>query len=142
MKTWEAYSLRDLPFIAQEIIQIASAHSPIWLFRGQMGAGKTTLIKEITRQLGVTGHVQSPTFALVNEYEKQNGDVIFHFDLYRLKNAQEAVDIGIADYMDSGNICLIEWPEQAEELWHIPHIEFDITTVDEHRRSLTLHEHH
>jgi tRNA threonylcarbamoyladenosine biosynthesis protein TsaE len=59
-----------------------------------------------------------------------------------LKNAQEALNIGIEDYLDSGNICLIEWPEQAEELWNIPHVEFKLTTVDEHRRSLTLHEHH
>ena len=107
-----------------------------------MGAGKTTLVKEITRQLGVEGHVQSPTFALVNEYARPHDSDIYHFDLYRLKNAQEALNIGIEDYLDSGNICLIEWPEQAEELWNIPHVEFNLTTVDENRRSLILHEHH
>lgn len=142
MKTWEAYTLADLELVAQELIPLALKHSPIWLFRGQMGAGKTTLVKELTRQLGVVGHVQSPTFALVNEYARPNDTEIYHFDLYRLKNAQEALDIGIEDYLDSGNICLIEWPEQAEELWQIPHVEFNITTVDENRRSLTLHEHH
>lgn len=142
MKTWEAYTLTDLELVAQELIPLALKHSPIWLFRGQMGAGKTTLVKELTRQLGVVGHVQSPTFALVNEYARPNDTEIYHFDLYRLKNAQEALDIGIEDYLDSGNICLIEWPEQAEELWQIPHVEFNITTVDENRRSLTLHEHH
>ena len=142
MKTWEAYTLTDLELVAQELIPLALKHSPIWLFRGQMGAGKTTLVKELTRQLGVVGHVQSPTFALVNEYARPNDTEIYHFDIYRLKNAQEALDIGIEDYLDSGNICLIEWPEQAEELWQIPHVEFDISTVDENRRSLTLHEHH
>lgn len=142
MKTWEAYTLTDLELVAQELIPLALKHSPIWLFRGQMGAGKTTLVKELTRQLGVVGHVQSPTFALVNEYARPNDTEIYHFDLYRLKNAQEALDIGIEDYLDSGNICLLEWPEQAEELWQIPHVEFNITTVDENRRSLTLHEHH
>ena len=142
MKTWSAYTLSDLGSIAEELIPLALAHSPIWLFRGQMGAGKTTLVKELTRQLGVTGHVQSPTFALVNEYARSHGSDIYHFDLYRLKNAQEALDIGIEDYLDSGNICLIEWPEQAEALWQIPHVEFEIKTLDEHRRSLTLHEHH
>lgn len=142
MKTWEVYTLADLELVAQELIPLALKHSPIWLFRGQMGAGKTTLVKELTRQLGVVGHVQSPTFALVNEYARPNDTEIYHFDLYRLKNAQEALDIGIEDYLDSGNICLIEWPEQAEELWQIPHVEFNITTVDENRRSLTLHEHH
>jgi tRNA threonylcarbamoyladenosine biosynthesis protein TsaE len=142
MKTWSAYTLSDLGSLAKELIPLALAHSTIWLFRGQMGAGKTTLVKELTRQLGVTGHVQSPTFALVNEYARPNGSDIYHFDLYRLKNAQEALDIGIEDYLDSRNICLIEWPEQAEELWQIPHVEFEIKTLDEHRRSLTLHEHH
>ena len=95
MKTWSAYTLSDLGSIAEELIPLALAHSPIWLFRGQMGAGKTTLVKELTRQLGVNGHVQSPTFALVNEYARPNGSDIYHFDLYRLKNAQEALDIGI-----------------------------------------------
>jgi tRNA threonylcarbamoyladenosine biosynthesis protein TsaE len=142
MKTWSAYTLSDLGSLAEELIPLALAHSTIWLFRGQMGAGKTTLVKELTRQLGVTGHVQSPTFALVNEYARPNGSDIYHFDLYRLKNAQEALDIGIEDYLDSRNICLIEWPEQAEELWQIPHVEFEIKTLDEHRRSLTIHEHH
>jgi tRNA threonylcarbamoyladenosine biosynthesis protein TsaE len=142
MKTWEAYALADLAKVAQELIPVAVVHSPIWLFRGQMGAGKTTLIKELTRQLGVEGHVQSPTFALVNEYARPNDSDIYHFDLYRLKNAQEALDIGMEDYLDSGNICLIEWPEQAEELWTIPHVEFILTTIDENTRSLKLHEHH
>ena len=142
MKTWPAYTLSDLGSLAAELIPLALAHSPIWLFRGQMGAGKTTLVKELTRQLGVNGHVQSPTFALVNEYARPNGSDIYHFDLYRLKNAQEALDIGIEDYLDSGNICLIEWPEQAEDLWQIPHVEFEITTLDEQTRRLTLHEHH
>ncbi len=142
MKTWQAYTLSDLESLAKELIPLALAHSPVWLFRGQMGAGKTTLVKELTRQLGVEGHVQSPTFALVNEYARPNDSDIYHFDLYRLKNAQEALAIGIEDYLDSGNICLIEWPEQAEALWQIPHVEFAITTLDEQRRSLTLHEHH
>lgn len=142
MRTWQAYALTDLAQVASELIPVALAHSSIWLFRGQMGAGKTTLIKEITRQLGVTSHVQSPTFSLVNEYARVNDSDIYHFDLYRLKNAREALDIGIEDYLDSGKICLIEWPEQAKELWHIPHVEFEITPIDENTRSLTLHEHH
>jgi len=142
MRNWDAYALADLAHVAKELIPVALAHSCIWLFRGQMGAGKTTLVKEITRQFGVEGHVQSPTFALVNEYARPHDTDIYHFDLYRLKNAQEALNIGIEDYLDSGNICLIEWPEQAEELWNIPHVEFNLTTVEEHRRSLTLHEHH
>lgn len=142
MRTWQAYALSDLAQVASELIPVALAHSSVWLFRGQMGAGKTTLIKEITRQLGVEGHVQSPTFALVNEYARPNDSDIYHFDLYRLKNAQEALNIGIEDYLDSGKICLIEWPEQAEELWNIPRVEIEITPIDENRRSLTLHEHH
>jgi tRNA threonylcarbamoyladenosine biosynthesis protein TsaE len=138
LKNWSAYTLTDLPQIALEIVEI-SAHIPnIWLFRGQMGAGKTTLIKEICKQFGVEHSVQSPTFSLVNEYQTKNAESIFHFDLYRLKNTQEALSIGIEDYLDSGNICLIEWPEQAEELWDLPHTTFTLRLNNEKSRNLNM----
>lgn len=138
MKNWSAYTLTDLPKIAQEIVELSSKIPPIWLFRGQMGAGKTTLIKEICKQMGVKHTVQSPTFSLVNEYETIDQKIIYHFDLYRLKNVQEALSIGIEDYLDSGNICLIEWPEQAEELWDIPHSTFQIQLKDSNTRTLEI----
>ena len=138
MKNWSAYTLTDLPKIAQEIKELSSKIPSIWLFRGQMGAGKTTLIKEICKELGVKHTVQSPTFSLVNEYHTENDQIIYHFDLYRLKNVQEALSIGIEDYLDSGNICLVEWPEQAEELWDLPHTTFQISLNDSQTRTLQL----
>ena len=137
MKTWSAYTLSDLGSLAAELIPLALAHSPIWLFRGQMGAGKTTLVKEIGRQKKVQTVVQSPTFSLVNPYETVAGEIIYHFDLYRLENVQEAVDIGIEEYLDSGHLCFIEWPERAEVLWNIPHVNIEITHLTEFSRKLT-----
>jgi len=138
MKTWNNYRLADLPRVAKEILE-ALEHAPkVWLFRGQMGAGKTTLSKELLAQLGVAGSVQSPTFSLVNEHPSDKGNTIYHFDLYRLKNVQEALAIGIEEYLDSGNFCLIEWPEQAEELWDFPHVNFQIEAINELERKLTL----
>lgn len=84
-------------------------------FIGEMGAGKTTFIKVLLREMGLKGEVDSPTFALVNEYRLPDGLPVFHFDFYRLNNAQEALDIGLEDYLDAGGICLMEWPELVEE---------------------------
>ncbi len=138
LKNWSSYNLQDLPNVVKEILELKGNLPNIWLFRGQMGAGKTTLIKEIGAQLGVIHSVQSPTFSLVNEYQTIDKKIIFHFDLYRLKNTHEALEIGIEEYLDSGNICLIEWPEQAEELWDIPHVNFHLTAIDPEHRKLVL----
>lgn len=82
-----------------------------------MGAGKTTLIKELCRALGVISTVQSPTFSIVNEYSTHEGHLVYHFDCYRLRNEAEAFDIGIEEYFDSGDYCFIEWPERIMSLW-------------------------
>jgi tRNA threonylcarbamoyladenosine biosynthesis protein TsaE len=138
MRTWASYTLADLPIVAKELIESLQAAPRVWLFRGQMGAGKTTLSKELLKQLGVLQNVQSPTFSLVNEYVSTSGEIIYHFDLYRLKNIQEALAIGIEEYLDSGHYCFIEWPEQAEELWDFPHVNVEIEAMNEVQRKLTL----
>jgi len=138
MRTWESYTLTDLPNLASEVLFSLQDAPRVWLFRGQMGAGKTTLSKELIKQLGVGESVQSPTFSLVNEYLNKKGQSIYHFDLYRLKNVQEALAIGIEEYLDSGNYCIIEWPEQAEELWDFPHVNFHLEALNENERKLTL----
>jgi len=138
MRTWASYTLADLPVVAKEMIESLQEAPCVWLFRGQMGAGKTTLSKELLRQLGVEQNVQSPTFSLVNEYVSTSGEIIYHFDLYRLKNIQEALAIGIEEYLDSGHYCFIEWPEQAEELWDFPHVNVEIEAMNEVQRKLTL----
>lgn len=88
----------------------------IFAFYGKMGAGKTTFTKAICEELGVTDAINSPTFAIVNEYEAADGNPIYHFDFYRIKRISEAYDIGIDDYFYSGHLCFIEWPELIEEI--------------------------
>jgi len=88
----------------------------VFTFSGNLGVGKTAFIKYLCRVLGVKEQTSSPTFALVNEYSGVNKLKIYHFDMYRIKNVQEAYDIGIEEYFDSGNYCFIEWPEMIKEL--------------------------
>jgi tRNA threonylcarbamoyladenosine biosynthesis protein TsaE len=85
-------------------------------FYGSMGAGKTTLIKNLCHRMGVTDEVNSPTFAIVNEYATMEGESVYHFDFYRIKKLEEAYDIGFENYFYSGNLCLIEWPEMIEPI--------------------------
>jgi tRNA threonylcarbamoyladenosine biosynthesis protein TsaE len=135
----KTYGLLEIPELAEELWQ-ALQHSPqVWLFSGEMGAGKTSFIKELGKQIGIRQSVQSPTFSLVNSYDTKEGKPVYHFDLYRLKNTAEALEIGIEEYLDSGHLCLIEWPEQAEELWNIPHVRFQMAHANENTRKLICH---
>ena len=93
-----------------------SENGKVFAFYGKMGAGKTTFIKAICEALGVKDVINSPTFAIVNEYEAGNGEPIYHFDFYRIKKEQEVLDIGYEDYVYSGNLCFMEWPELIEDL--------------------------
>jgi tRNA threonylcarbamoyladenosine biosynthesis protein TsaE len=131
------YSLENISNAVNQLLEAINHGPKIWLFRGQMGAGKTTLVKEIGQQLKIKSIVQSPTFSLVNPYETESGQIMYHFDLYRLENVHEAVDIGIEEYLDSGHFCFIEWPERAESLWNIPHINIEIIQLTEFSRKLT-----
>ncbi|NAS30528.1 tRNA (adenosine(37)-N6)-threonylcarbamoyltransferase complex ATPase subunit type 1 TsaE [Flavobacteriaceae bacterium R38] len=103
------YSLKEIDSIAKKLLE--STNEIIFLFYGEMGVGKTTLIKAIAKQLGVEHETSSPTFSLVNEYEG-NGKSIFHFDFYRLENEEEALDMGLEDYLSGNHIICIEWPEK------------------------------
>lgn len=104
----------ELNSIAQALIE-SHPNARLFAFRGQMGAGKTTFIKTVCAFLGCTEPVTSPTFAIVNEYQGAKS-VIYHFDFYRLKNSLEALNIGFEEYIDSGNYCLMEWPEVVEDI--------------------------
>lgn len=107
-------------------------------FYGSMGAGKTTFIKAICDVLGVTDTVNSPTFAIVNEYLAANGDSVYHFDFYRIKKIEEAYDFGYEDYFYSGNLCLIEWPELIEELLPEDTVRVKIEETTNGARELTI----
>lgn len=117
----DTFTLDEIEKVVKDLIK-AAGDRKVWLFHGEMGAGKTTLIKAICRELGVRSVMTSPTFSIVNEYDG-NG-VIYHFDCYRLRNEEEAYDIGLEEYLDSGRLCLIEWPERIASL--LPEAHFNI----------------
>ena len=108
--------LEQLDQAAQEFLRQVEGH-PLIAFYAPMGAGKTTFTTAVCKALGVQEDaVSSPTFAIVNEYRGAGGRPVFHFDFYRIENPAEALDIGLYDYLDSGHLCLMEWPENVEEL--------------------------
>ncbi|MBK7213101.1 MAG: tRNA (adenosine(37)-N6)-threonylcarbamoyltransferase complex ATPase subunit type 1 TsaE [Bacteroidales bacterium] len=119
-------SVNELEKIAGKLLN-TYPNGRIFAFYGQMGAGKTTFIKAICKQLEVRDTVNSPTFAIVNEYLRNDGSKIHHFDLYRLKSWEELLDIGYEDYFYSGNYCLLEWPEKIEQLLPEEAIKVSIT---------------
>ncbi|WP_443937284.1 tRNA (adenosine(37)-N6)-threonylcarbamoyltransferase complex ATPase subunit type 1 TsaE [Pedobacter sp. MW01-1-1] len=127
-----AKSISDLSQVAHKLAEF-SGTKKIFIFEGDMGAGKTTFVKEFCRVLGVQEVVSSPTYSIVNEYEWEGGS-IFHFDFYRIKDIQEAYDLGYEEYFYSGAICLIEWPERVEELLPAQYIKVQITIIDENER--------
>lgn len=130
------YHETELQEVARKLLSNFSSIR-VWCFNAEMGAGKTTLIKEIGRELGVADEMSSPTFAIVNEYENKGGQPVYHFDCYRLKNLEEAMDIGVEDYLFSGNLCLIEWPEKIEALLPDEYLQISINLVGDKTRSLT-----
>jgi tRNA threonylcarbamoyladenosine biosynthesis protein TsaE len=109
------YGIGSIPKITKTLKDYAGEEK-VWIFYGDLGAGKTTLIKEICTQLGVDkNQLSSPTFSIINEYSSSSG-LVYHFDFYRLKNEAEILDLGIEEYFDSGNYCFVEWPERLGSL--------------------------
>ena len=134
--TLTANSLSDLPTVAQQLLDFAG-NNRIFLFNGDMGAGKTTFIKALCAQLGVTGAVSSPTFAIVNEYAGA-GNRIYHFDFYRLKTQTEALDMGCEEYFYSGDYCFIEWPDKIPDMLPLHYINVTITVLDDSSRTISF----
>ncbi|WP_346859030.1 tRNA (adenosine(37)-N6)-threonylcarbamoyltransferase complex ATPase subunit type 1 TsaE [uncultured Draconibacterium sp.] len=129
-------SLAELNGVAEELIK----HFPkerVFAFYGKMGAGKTTFIQSVCRILGSKDNVTSPTFALINEYMTQEMKSIFHFDFYRIKDIEEAFDLGYEDYIYSGDYCLIEWPEMIESLLPDTLVEVKIEVQEDNSRIIS-----
>ena len=130
------FSLDQIQEVAEQII--ASNPKKIILFNGEMGVGKTTLIKQLCKSLGVQDATSSPTFSLVNEYYTSDNQIIYHFDFYRLNKETEALDMGVDDYLYSGNWCFIEWSEKIASLIPEEHSTVTIKVSEEGKRILEL----
>ena len=137
MKELNISGLSDLPDVAEEIIASLDRRNVVAFF-GPMGAGKTTLIREICAQLGSTDTVTSPTFALINRYDTAEGNPIFHFDFYRIERPEEAFDMGYEEYFYSDGLCLVEWPEKVEELLPDEVMKVTITPTSPTKRTITI----
>lgn len=125
-------TLEELDLVARKITELSTKQT-IFLFNGEMGAGKTTLISKVCSLYNVEDNVSSPTYAIYKEYFSENFGAIFHFDCYRLKDEFEALDSGIEEILDSGNICLIEWPDKIENLLPNNYVEIKIELKQEQR---------
>lgn len=124
-------NLLEIDQIAQKIITFATENEnrkkiKVWLFEGEMGAGKTTLIKAICKQLEVSDTVQSPTFSLVNQYQTQKNETIYHFDFYRIKDETEAMDMGYEEYFYDDKYCFVEWASKIPSLIPDKHLKISI----------------
>jgi len=132
----EISSLAELPTAVKTLLDFAD-NEKIFLFYGQMGAGKTTFIKALCKGLGIIEPVTSPTFSIVNEYSGSNAK-IYHFDFYRLKKQDEALDMGYEEYFYSNQYCFIEWPEKIPDLLPLHYIKVNIGVTDDQVRRFTF----
>ena len=128
------YTLQELPKVVKQLI--ATVSDKVLLFYADMGVGKTTLIKELIKQIGSVDTVSSPTFSLVNEYHSLKGDKIYHFDFYRINDENEALDMGIEDYFHDNAWCLIEWPEKVKNLLPLNAVEVHLSLNENGTRSM------
>lgn len=131
------YSLEDIPRIAKQIL--AQNPNKVVLLVGEMGAGKTTLIKALVASLGVQNATSSPTFSLVNEYHTEANGTVYHFDVYRIKEETEAYDFGMDEYLYSGHWCFVEWPEKIPTLIPQAHSTIKIKVLSPTTRELTVY---
>lgn len=139
MKTIHIASPEAIPAAAQEFLALMGDET-VYTFTGEMGAGKTTFISALCAALGVDPEeANSPSFAIANEYRSETtAELIYHFDLYRLESLEEVMDIGFEDYLDSGALCLIEWPEKVADILHDDTVRVNIRVNDDNSRDLII----
>lgn len=135
--TIEIPSLDKISEAAAQFVK-GMGDNKVYVFYGKMGAGKTTFIKAICEELGVTDVINSPTFAIINEYEDGKGEPIYHFDFYRINKEEEAYDFGYEDYFYSGKVCFIEWPEMVKNLIPEDAKEVHICENEDGTRTVTI----
>lgn len=131
-----SYTLSEIVEVAKWVLD--NCNSKVLLFNGPMGSGKTTLIKALSKQLGVEDVTSSPTFSLVNEYRSNSGDIVFHFDFYRIEAEEEAYDMGIEEYFDSEAWCFVEWPNKVENLLPLDSVIINLSINKDNTRTLEL----
>lgn len=136
-EVWIYDGLEEIGLMAEKLLDYAGPLR-VWLFEGELGAGKTTFIKELCDKLNVEDNVSSPTFALINEYETTEGELVYHFDLYRIKSEEEALDIGISEYFDTNYYCFIEWPSKIPHLIPNEHLKIEIQSLSNSKRQLVI----
>jgi hydrolase, P-loop family len=137
MNTKYKLQLTNIERIARQFVEEQS-DGRVFAFYGQMGAGKTTFIAAVCKALGIEEPVNSPTFAIVNEYVADNGETVYHFDCYRLNTLRDALNIGIEEYFASDNICFIEWAENIEELLPVDTVRVNIVVEDDGSREVSV----
>ena len=137
--TIQVPTLADLPAAARQVqAAIADSGCTVVAFEGEMGAGKTTLIRSLAACFGVPDDVSSPTFALVNEYRDGRNQPLYHFDFYRIDSVEEAERMGAVEYLDSGYLCLVEWPARVAELLPEPRLEVRLDVLRDEARAIHI----
>ena len=136
--TYQLSSLEALSAIAQQFIEEVLPWGDVFAFYAPMGTGKTTFIKTLCEALGVEDVINSPTFSIINEYRAEpSGELIYHFDCYRLERLSDALNLGVEDYLQSGALCLIEWPEVLEDILPADTVRIILTEQEDGSRTLT-----
>ena len=129
------FTLEQIRQTAERLLS-ASENYKVFAFHGEMGAGKTTFIHALCEAIGVKDVITSPTFSIINQYQTNNGQTVYHMDLYRIKDENEAINTGVEDCLYSGDTCLVEWPEKAAGIFPDETLHITITSVDDNTRKL------
>ncbi len=134
------FEIDDIEITAKKFFEIGKNYK-VFAFSGDLGAGKTTFINALCKQLGVTETVTSPTYSIIQEYTAYGNKIIYHIDLYRVKNAEEAIESGIEDCINSDEICMVEWPEKAPSIFPAETVYVALEILSMYRRKLVVELH-